>query len=76
MSGRLGMRVGSLERRVLAEGACKRCGGKPMVKIIFGEDEEAPGPCPRCGRDPIVVRLIRGTPPPGWEERRRAAENA
>lgn len=76
MSGRLRMRLGTLEKRVRADGACKLCGGKTQAKLLIGEEEPAPGPCPRCGRAPIVIRIIRGEPPPEWEERRRAAENA
>lgn len=76
MSGRLSMRVGTLEKRIRADGACKLCGGRTRLKLIMGKEEPAPGPCPRCGREPLVMRIIRGTPPPDWEERRSAAENA
>lgn len=76
MSGRLRMRVGTLEKRVRAEGACKLCGGQTRLKILIGEEEALPEPCHRCGREWMVVRIIRGSPPPGWEERRKQPENA
>lgn len=69
MSGRLRMRVGTLEGRVKAEGACRVCGGKPRLKILMGEEEPLPEPCHRCGRHWKVIRIIRETPPEGWEER-------
>lgn len=76
MSGRLLMRVGTLEKRVRAEGACRVCGGKTRVKLLIGEEEPLPEPCPRCGRDWYVVRLIRGTPPEGWKGSGNQEESA
>ncbi len=76
MSARLNMRVGSLEKRVRKEGACRVCGGKTRVKMLIGEEEPMPEPCHRCGRDWYVVRIIRGTPPEGWDSGRKHANSA
>lgn len=76
MSGRLRMRVGTLEKSVRKEGACKVCDGKTRVKLLLGEDEPLPEPCRRCGREWYVVRIIRGTPPEGWERRGKQEEIA
>lgn len=64
------MRVGKLERRVHAAGACKLCGGLKRVKVLIGEDKLPPEPCRRCGREWVVIRIVRGYPPPGGEEGR------
>ena len=76
MSSRLRMRVGSLEKRVRKEGACKVCGGKTRVKVLIGEEEPLPEPCRRCGREWYVVRIIRGTPPEGWKGSGKQTDDA
>jgi hypothetical protein len=76
MSGRLRMRVVTLEKRVRAEGACRVCGGKTRLKILLGDEEPLPEPCHRCGREWRVVRIIRGTPPEGWEQRSKKSPDA
>jgi hypothetical protein len=70
------MRVGTLEKRVRKEGACKAFGGKTRVKVLIGEEEPLPEPCRRCGRDWYVIRIIRGTPPEGWKGSRKGSDNA
>lgn len=76
MSARLNMRVGTLEKRVRKEGACKVCGGKTRVKVLIGEEGPLPEPCRRCGREWYVVRIIRGHPPEGWKWSGKEADNA
>jgi len=70
------MRVGTLENRVRAVGACRVCGGKPRLKILLGEEEPLPEPCRRCGREWRVVRIIRGTPTDGREVRSKKEPSA
>ncbi len=71
MSGWIRGRVQRLERRLTAPGSCRLCGGKPRVKVLVGEDEALPEPCARCGREWIVIRILRGIPPPEWAARQK-----
>lgn len=64
----LSARVKRIEARSVARGPCELCGGKKWVSIVMGEDQEPRPPCVRCGNPPLVVRIVRGEPPPGWRE--------
>lgn len=71
MSAGIRGRVKRLERKLTAPGSCRLCGGVPRVKVLIGEDKPPPEPCGRCGREWTLVRIIRGEPPPGWEQRQK-----
>jgi len=64
---RLSARVRRMETKLGRRGACGLCGGKTWVSMVI-EDQEPRPPCVRCGNPPLVVRIVRGEPPPGWRE--------
>lgn len=65
---RLRGRVRRIEDRAKRRGGCGVCGGKKWLSVVMGDEEPRP-PCPRCGNPPVVLRIVRGEPPPGWNER-------
>jgi len=67
MAVRISARVKRIEARSGARGPCGLCGGKKWISMVI-EDQEPRPPCVRCGNPPLVVRIVRGEPPPGWRD--------
>ena len=66
MSGRLRSRLGALEGRVHAQGACQACSGRSSFIVLMNDDEPCTNECSRCGRTFHVVRFTLASPPEGW----------
>lgn len=64
----LSVRVRRIEK-TMSTHVCA-CGGPTRLRVIFEGRDPEPQLCTRCGTTGMVLRFVRGTPPPGWGERR------